>query len=800
MPFLASVSRSAAAPLRLLYTGTALLILVLLATNAAVILHLRESELLYQEGQLKNLSLIMAEQADRSFQAVDLVISSVADGLAAEGVTDGASFEQKTASYDFYVDLRERISGVPQLSAVTVISREGKVIKSSRSWFTPEIYVSDRDYFRVLKEDPSLKNYVSEPTQNRLTNAWTVFLVHRMSGANGEFLGLILGAIETRYFEDFYRAIAPREGSSVGIQRLDGVILARFPLSDVIGKVFSSSVRILRGGISGSLHDHSPIDGQMRIMAAHRLTDYPVLAFATKTEKEALENWRGIAWLMSLGALSCAISIALAGFAFGRQWKQQAMQADSQAKLRRQEDQAAAMGTAVSVAQATALQMTHSAEHDFLTDLPNRMLLNDRISQAIGLARRHKKPASVLFLDLDGFKHINDSMGHSVGDKLLQSVARRLTGCVRDSDTVSRQGGDEFVVLLSEMEHSEDAAITARLMLRTVGETHSIDRRDLHITASIGITVYPEDGLDAETLIKNADTAMYQAKENGRQSYQFFEPAMNVRAVERQFIEDGLRGALERKEFLMHYQPIIDLKTGTITGAEALIRWSHPTRGLIPPALFIPIAEDCGLILPIGNWVFRAACQQARTWLDAGLSATTMAVNVSAMQFRDKDFLEGLFAILRETGLDPGSLVLELTESVLMKHAEATTSILRTLRERGIQVAIDDFGTGYSSLGYLRKFPLDALKVDQSFVGQIGTLGEDTTIVTAVIAMARGLKLRVIAEGVETLEQLEFLKAHQCDEVQGYYFSRPVDAERMGDMLASGCLQGRPLQLIHEVL
>ena len=275
--------------------------------------------------------------------------------------------------------------------------------------------------------------------------------------------------------------------------------------------------------------------------------------------------------------------------------------------------------TMESAALAMARQMAHSAEHDFLTGLPNRMLLNDRIGQAIALAPRHTKNVAVLFLDLDGFKHINDSLGHPIGDKLLQSIAKRLVDCVRGSDTVSRQGGDEFVVLLSEVEQAEDAAITARRMLQAVAEPHSIDQHDLHVTASIGVSVYPDDGLDAETLIKNADTAMYQAKENGRQSFQFFKPAMNVRAVERQSIEEGLRRALERREFALHYQPKINLTTGAITGAEALIRWMHPTRGSVSPVDFIPVAEDCGLILPIGAWVLREACEQARAWIDVGL-------------------------------------------------------------------------------------------------------------------------------------------------------------------------------------
>ena len=449
----------------------------------------------------------------------------------------------------------------------------------------------------------------------------------------------------------------------------------------------------------------------------------------------------------------------------------------------------------VSAARAMALQMAHSFQHDFLTGLPNRMLLNDRVRQAIALAPRHLKKVAVLFLDLDGFKHINDSLGHPIGDKLLQSIAKRLVTCVRGSDTVSRQGGDEFVVLLSEMQQSEDAAITARRMLEAVAKVHSIDQHDLHVTTSIGVSIYPDDGLDVETLIKNADTAMYQAKENGHQSYQFFKPAMNVRAVERQSIEESLRRALERQEFALHYQPIINLGTGEITGAEALIRWTHPTRGPVSPAQFIPVAEDCGLILPIGNWVLREACKQARSWVDSGLPLGTMAVNISAIEFRDERFLEGVFGILKDTGLDPRSLELELTESVLMKRAESTESILKALRARGVQVAVDDFGTGYSSLSYLRRFPIDALKIDQSFVRQITTAPDETTIVTAVISMGRSLKLRVVAEGVETQEELAFLQAHQCDEAQGYFFSRPVPPEQFAKLLESGI----PTGAVHSI-
>jgi diguanylate cyclase (GGDEF)-like protein/PAS domain S-box-containing protein len=430
-------------------------------------------------------------------------------------------------------------------------------------------------------------------------------------------------------------------------------------------------------------------------------------------------------------------------------------------------------------------EVAHSAQHDPLTGLPNRLLLNDRLGQAIALAQRHRTPFAVLFLDLDGFKRINDSLGHSTGDKLLQSIAERLRDSLRAPDTVSRQGGDEFTILLFDAHTPEDVAIAARRVLQAVAGVHSIDGHALHITASIGVSMYPEDGLDAETLIKNADTAMYEAKENGCHGYKFFRPAMNDLAVERQSIEEDLRFALERKEFALHYQPKVDLKTGAITGAEALIRWTHPTRGSVPPLKFISVAEGSHLILPIGAWVLREACTQARSWIDAGLPKMTLAVNVSAVQFLNEDFLEGLFATLCETGLPPECLELEVTESVLMKDAGRAASILKTLREAGVQLSVDDFGTGFSSLSYLTKLPLDTLKIDQSFIFQIDQSDSQKAIVSAIIDMCRSLKLRVIAEGVETEEDLSFLKAYGCDEGQGYYFSRPVPPEQFVHQLSA---------------
>ena len=394
----------------------------------------------------------------------------------------------------------------------------------------------------------------------------------------------------------------------------------------------------------------------------------------------------------------------------------------------------------VSAARALSLRMSYLAQHDSLTDLPNRALLNDRLTQAMALAHRHRRKLAVLFLDVDRFKHINDSLGHDIGDRLLQSVAQRLLACVRSSDTVSRQGGDEFVILLSEVTHAEDAAVSAEKILLALSAPHRIDQHDLHLTASIGIVTYPDDGTDAETLLKNADFAMYHAKDSGRNNYQFFEPDMNVRAVERQSLENGLRHAIERQEFVLHYQPKMNLETGAIIGVEALIRWRHPQRGLVPPAQFMPIAEECGFIVPIGQWVLREACRQARAWQDAGLPPMRIAINISAVELRDKDFVAGVRAILTETGLEPRYLELELTETFLMQDSTSTAAVLQALKDMGVQLALDDFGTGYSSLSHLKRFPIDTLKIDQSFVRDLTTDADDASIVSAVISMGKSLQ------------------------------------------------------------
>ena len=439
----------------------------------------------------------------------------------------------------------------------------------------------------------------------------------------------------------------------------------------------------------------------------------------------------------------------------------------------------------VTEARAIAQRMAHLAHHDYLTDLPNRLSFDDRLVQAMAAARRHKEKLAVLFVDVDRFKHINDSLGHAIGDELLLSIAGRLVASVRGSDTVSRQGGDEFVILLSTIAHAEDAALIANKILNSLGTPHRVKENDLHITVSVGIGVYPADGTDAETLVRNADIAMLNAKDNGRNNYQFFRPDMNQHALERQSLESGLRYALEQGEFVLYYQPKMDLGTQAITGAEALIRWRQPGRGIVLPEKFIPIAEQCGYIVPIGRWVLREACRQTQSWLDAGLAPMPLAINISAVELRSKNFVRGVRAVLQDTRLDPRHLEFELTETALMQDPQSTVAVLKSLKEMGVRLTLDDFGTGYSSLSYLKRFPIDALKIDRSFVRGLCTNAGDANIVSAVINMGKSFRLKVIAEGVETRQQFLKLQAQQCAEGQGYYFQAPVAGNEFAKLLKS---------------
>lgn len=423
------------------------------------------------------------------------------------------------------------------------------------------------------------------------------------------------------------------------------------------------------------------------------------------------------------------------------------------------------------------------AYHDALTGLPNRTLFNDRLNLALEQAHRSREKLAVLFLDLDRFKLVNDTLGHAMGDRLLKEVAKRLISCLPKGNTVARLGGDEFTIILPKVTRLKDVVKSSKKILEGLKPSFNLEGQEAYITTSLGVSLYPSDGEDSETLLKNADTAMYKAKERGRNNYQFYTPAMNAKALKQLTLENRLHRAIEQEEFVVYYQPQVELRNGEIIGVEALTRWQHPELGLLPPSDFIPLAEETGLIIPLGEWVLRKACTQNKIWQDGGLGPLRVAVNLSVRQFQQSDLVETVAAILKETGIEPQWLELEITESMAMQDLDFTIKILAELRKMGIQISIDDFGSGYSFLNSLKKLPIHALKIDQSFISELTIDSQDAAIANAVIVLAHSLGLEVTAEGVETQEQLSFLKEQRCDKMQGYLFSRPIAADSLEKLL-----------------
>ena len=440
------------------------------------------------------------------------------------------------------------------------------------------------------------------------------------------------------------------------------------------------------------------------------------------------------------------------------------------------------------------------ANYDSLTKLPNRTLFMDRLSLALTRASRNGGQIGLLFIDLDNFKKVNDTLGHSAGDQLLQEAAERLTACVRETDTVARLGGDEFTIILPDLQKAHDVEQVVRQILDRLSKPYLIDGTEVFASGSVGITLFPDDGKDAETLLKNSDTAMYRAKYDGRNTFRFFTAKMNAEALESVKLENQLRHAVDRGEFVLHYQPIIDLESGRVAGAEALLRWNHPVDGIVSPIKFIPLAEETGLIVPIGDWVFKAACEQIREWHDIGLNSLHVSVNLSPRQCREITFYETFEDTLRTTGADPNAVTLEITENLLMESDnDDAVTMLHKLRDQGVHLSLDDFGTGYSSLSYLKRFPFDVLKIDRSFVKDVATDPEDKALIEAMIAMAHGLNIKVVGEGAETREQVDFLRSRNCDAVQGYYFSKPIPADQFVDLARNQYLDVTPRRRVYPV-
>jgi diguanylate cyclase (GGDEF)-like protein len=649
--------------------------------------------------------------------------------------------------------------------SVGIADRNGTIVESTRPLGT--VSVADQDYFR--KQRDSAATFVGQLPRGA-TGEGRLPFTRRLSAANGDFDGAVIVTVDAAFFVSGYDAPKLGEHGVLGILGTDGIFRVRRSGESMFsGDAIDVSSLLPKPDEAEAEPpvSRSSWDGMQRWISAREIYGFPLAIVVGLSQDEQLAAVKrdsiGYIWRAAAGSLAIVLLTALLG---RMSWQL------AQSRLRE------------SVSELEhARRVQYLAYHDGLTGLPNRSMFSKLLSQRISEARRYDKQLAVAFLDLDRFKQINDTLGHEAGDQLLREVATRLQESVRDSDAVARLGGDEFVVLLPELEDGTYAATVAHKILAVIGKTFTLIGHEFRVTASIGISVYPQDGQDEQTLTKNADIAMYQAKAEGKNNFQFYSDKLNANSLERLTLESSLRHALERDEFRLHYQAKRDIRSGRIAGVEALLRWEHPDLGTVTPMQFIPVAEETGLIVPIGKWVLKAACLQSIAWQNEGLPPLSIAVNMSARQFSDEYLLQDLQSILKATGMNPQLLELELAESLLIHDVENTLRILTGLKSLGIRIAVDDFGTGYSSLATLQRFPLDTVKIDRSFIGDLAGPSQNAALADAIIAMGKSLSLTVIAQGVETKEQAEFLRAHACDELQGFYFNRPLPAYQFGQLM-----------------
>jgi diguanylate cyclase (GGDEF)-like protein/PAS domain S-box-containing protein len=869
-------------PIRYLILCGVLIIAAIVAATAMMVGNLRDRALSDSERELSNTALILAEQLDRSFQAIDLVQTSIIEKIQALGIASSEDYARRMSGQDVHLMLKASTSGLLQAYAISLINADGRLINFSRSWPVPEISVADREFFRALKSDPRLASFIGLPGHNSTNGAWTLFLARTVTAANGDFLGLVLGAIELSYFDKIIGSVSFGEGSSIALYRSDGYLLTRFPQAgSFIGKMFTSPLDALGGADSATTRIIGQIGGKDRLVAVHRLRDFPMFITVGVNTSAALAIWQKQTDILLGAGVLAALTVALMVLLIARQqtrannasmqslalekerldtalnnMSQGLIMFDSSERIvvcndfyikmyglsrenvkpgrsfsdllryraeagelvhqdieRYRADLAMAMAqgkvmtSILETADGRQILVTNSpmsaggrvathnditerrraeakiaymAHHDALTDLPNRSRLYLQLRQTLTRLKQGEQVA-VFGLDLDRFKDVNDAYGHAVGDLLLKAVAGRLRQCIRDTDMVARLGGDEFAVMQVGTAQPTDATSLASRLIEVVGAPYELGDDQVTVELSIGIALAPDDGLDPEQLLKNADMALYRAKSDGQGLYRFFEPEMDARMQARRRLEIDLRHAIANGEFELFYQPLVAMQTEHVTGFEALIRWHHPERGMIPPLQFISVAEETGLIVPIGDWVLQQACAEAVTWP----SDVKIAVNLSPIQFKSKGLLLSVMSALAASGLSAKRLELEITESALLYDGDATISILDELRGLGVRISMDDFGTGYSSLSYLRKFPFDKIKIDQSFIFDMSEHNDSLAIVRAVIAMGSGLGIATTAEGVETAEQFKQLKLEGCTEVQGYLFSPPRPASEVKELLAS---------------
>ncbi|MEO8298032.1 MAG: EAL domain-containing protein [Burkholderiales bacterium] len=652
------------------------------------------------------------------------------------------------------------------LFTVSIADSAGNVVASTKQ--AASASVVDQDYFLLPRQIDALS--IGRPPQGSNAGEGKLNFSRRLDTPDGTFAGIVTLAVDAAYFVSGYETSKLGTHGVLGIVGIDGVFRARrtgeaVSAGDTLD--YAAVVASPNEASSQAVLSTNPWDGVARYTSARKLYEFPLAVVVGLSADEQLAatrvNLRTYLWRAAAGGVVLILIAAVL--------RRMSLQLKA-SHLRAVEEQL-----------AHAARVEYLAYHDGLTGLPNRSLFSKLLGQSIQQANRYNRRLAVMFLDLDRFKQVNDTLGHEAGDQLLQEVAARLKACLRDSDTVARLGGDEFVVLLPEVAEEAYVATVAQKILSAVARPFVLIGQEFRVTASIGISTYPQDGLDEQTLTKNADIAMYQAKEEGKNNFQFYSATLNANSLERLALESSLRYALERGEFELHYQAKRDIRGGHITGMEALLRWKHRDLGTLAPMQFIPLAEETGLIVPIGKWVLKTACLQNVAWQKQGLPRLSMAINLTARQFFEEGLVQDLTAILAATGMDADLLELEITESLLMSDVEKSLAILTGLKAMGIRIAIDDFGVGYSSLATLQQFPLDAIKIDRSFIRDATSVDGDKALTEAVIAMGRALSMTVVAQGVETKAQADFLRLHACDEFQGFYLDVPMAAEQTSILL-----------------
>jgi predicted signal transduction protein with EAL and GGDEF domain len=737
----------------------------------------RQATIEQHKREMTNLAVALAEHTSRYVAVMDLVLRAVQTNLKAIEADTSAMFRSRLSGPRIHDDLAKRVETLPGGNALLLFDADGILINSSRPGPLPTINAADRDYFAHFREHNDHGLYISAPTESRAVGTWTIFLAHRVLSPDGQFLGLVVAAIDTSYLENFYHVILTNTGQAVTLLRSDGLVLVRDRgVESGVGAMMPArspwyGVVAMNGG---TYRSPGFFGAPPSIVAVRTLHDYPLVVDVVLSEEAALAIWRAGAIWNVLGTLFAVIIFLGLFVVITRQFRRQQQQND---------------------------QLRHMARTDGLTGLANRVVCVEAVERLIVRARREGKRFALLYLDLDHFKDVNDTLGHPVGDDLLKLVADRIRlnvravdtvarfqPSVRDIDTIARFGGDEFAVVAESVGDAAGATILAKRLLDFLAAPFMIQGYEIRIGVSIGIELCGADIVLAETLFSHADIALYQAKEVGRGTFRFFTAEMDTDVRTRVALEAELRSAIDEDQLFLLYQPQVDMRSGHVIGLEALVRWHHPVHGILDPGTFIPVAERSGLIVALGRWVLFEACRQTRAWLDAGLSPVMIGVNVSVMQFKASAEVETVIAtVLAATGLPAQLLELELTESVLMEASSHHNDVLQRLRRTGIKIAIDDFGTGYSSLDYLRRFPVDRIKIAQNFVGGFSTMPGNATIVKATIGLARELGITVIAEGIETAEQFELLKEWGCAQGQGFYIAKPGSPAELSLLLRDGC-------------